>query len=291
MSTVPDTSPYTLRDLRLLALANQAALLADRLHDLVGRHGHQVPAEQWLAGIVAPVLEGSARLQALAVAYARARGLDWAEIAHATGVDPKLARDRWEEGQPPPPDDPTALVDQVEHWYIRHLWLDPSAGVADPVRRLLDAASTNGHPGCLVCRKYAGGPIPAWAGWADPPGHHLIDDELWWVGHAPTVFSPRGALLVEARRHYLDFAEMTEAEAAAYPLLLARLIPVMKQVTGAERVHVFSNMDGAPHFHAWLMPRRPQDVKGRRFMVDPGWCTEAEAAEAIEKMRALLAAG
>jgi diadenosine tetraphosphate (Ap4A) HIT family hydrolase len=109
------------------------------------------------------------------------------------------------------------------------------------------------------------------------------------VGHGPTVFSPAGTLLIEAKRHFLDYADMTPEELASYPLLLARLMPVIKQVTGAERVHVFSNMDGAAHFHTWLMPRRPEAVRGRRFLMNPGWCLESTAADAIAQMRAALA--
>jgi diadenosine tetraphosphate (Ap4A) HIT family hydrolase len=279
---VDDASGYTRRDLDRLALAEQAARLADRLHGLVGRHGHEVPAQEWLTGLIAPVLQEAQRLQALAVHYGQARGLDGPAIAQATGVEAE-----W--GEPATIDDPDKLVAELEHWYIRHLWLDIAGGaVPDPVRRLLDGATPTPYPDCLICRKYAGGPIPAWAGWAQPPGGHLVDDDLWRVGHAPTVFSPRGALLLEARRHFLDYAGMTPEESASYAGLLGRLMPVIKEVTGAERVHVFSNMDGAPHFHTWLMPRGPQDVKGRRFLVQPGSCTEPEAADAIARMRALF---
>ncbi|HZN18576.1 MAG TPA: hypothetical protein VFB84_10395 [Micromonosporaceae bacterium] len=282
---------YTDRDLGRIALAEQAARVADGAHALVGKHGHDVPAEEWLTGLVAPVLDDARQLEDLAVAYARGRGLSWAQVAAATGLDAEQARQRWEPVTVPVPDDPDALVTELEHWFIRHLWLDVTASIPDPLRRLLDGAAPADLPSCLVCRKYAGGPVPAWAGRAEPPGKHLVDDELWRVGHGPTVFSPCGTLLVESRRHYLDYAEMTPEESTSYTALLSRLMPVIKQVTGAERVHVFSNMEGAPHFHSWLMPRRPADVRGRRFLVSPGSCSDAEAAEAVEQMRSLLAAG
>jgi hypothetical protein len=81
---------------------------------------------------------------------------------------------------------------------------------------------------------------------------------------------------------------MTADEAASYATLVGRLYPLVTKVAGAERIHVLSTMDGAPHFHVWLFPRRADDVKGRRFLANPGMCTEPEAAEAIEQMRALM---
>ena len=283
-----DITPYTARDVDRLLVSEQAARLADRLHGLVGRHGHDVPAAGWLSDLVAPVLVEAAELQARAVRYARGRGSDWSEVAAATGVDAAEAERRWS-GTASPPADPDALVTELEAWFIRLLWYDKaSATVPDPVRRLLDGGPAVDRPSCLICRKYGGGPVPMWAGWASPPGGHLVDDELWRVSHAPTAFAPLGTLLVESRRHYLDYAEMTGAEAASYGTLLGALMPVLKSVTGAERVHVFSNMEGAPHFHSWLMPRRAGDVRGRPFLVDPGRCTEPEAAETVAAMRLLL---
>lgn len=284
-----DVTGYTARDLARIALARKAATLADRLHDLVGRHGHDVGGTHWLDALVPPVLDGVAALHAVAVRYARERGATWEDIAAVTGVNPAQARDRWQACEPPVVDDPDKAVAELDRWFVRHLWLDPVlAGVPDPLRRLLDGGGGTNHPSCLICRKYAGGPVPAWAGWQFPPGGHLIDDAHWRVSHGPSVFSPRGTLLVESRRHFLDYADMTAEEAATYGPLVSRLMPPMKRVTGAERVHVLSTMDGAPHFHVWLFPRRPTDVKGRAFLGDPGSCTENDARDAINEMRAQL---
>ncbi|MFI5916044.1 HIT family protein [Dactylosporangium sp. NPDC051541] len=282
---------YTERDLDRIAVAQQAARLADRLRGLVGGHGHERSAQEWLSELIGPVLADADRLGELGRGYAHARGLSWAEIGAATGVDPGAARAAWEARPAGPLDDPAAAVAELDHWYMRTVWLDMHAALdTAPLGGRLDAARPGTDPSCLICRKYAGGVVPLWAGRAEPPGRHLLDDPLWRVGHGPAIFSPLGTLLIESKRHYLDYAEMTAEELATYPVLLARLMPVIKRVTGAERVHVFSNMDGAAHFHTWLLPRRPDQVRGRRFLTTPGWCLEPDAAAVIERMRELLAA-
>ena len=81
---------------------------------------------------------------------------------------------------------------------------------------------------------------------------------------------------------------MTTAESASFGALIGRLTTAIKQVSGAERVHVYSSMDGAPHFHVWLTPRRPDDVKGRGFIVSGGYCTDAAAEAAVDAMRRVL---
>lgn len=282
---------YTDRDLARIAVAQKAARLADRLHKLAGKYGHDVPAGSWLGTLIPPVLQEAEDLQALAVGYERTLGTTWQQIGDRTGLDEDEAEDRWgKAGADEPPADPGALVRELDYWYVRHMWLDEAerSDVPDPVSRLLDAGASSAEPSCLVCRKYSGGTVPCWAGRATPPGGHLIDDALWRVGHAPTVFAPCGSLLVESKRHFLDHSEMTTEESASFGALIGRLTAAIKQVSGAERVHVYSSMDGAPHFHVWLTPRRPDDVKGRGFIVSGGYCTDAAAEAAVDAMRRVL---
>ncbi|SBT42722.1 HIT family protein [Micromonospora auratinigra] len=284
-----DEAGFSARDLARIAVSRRAAELADRLYALVGRHGHDVPVEVWLRELTGPVRDAADDLHGLAVAYARARGATWPQIGTATGLDPAAAQDRWGAVRPPVLADPDRLVGELEHWFIRHLGLDAALwNVAEPLRGLLDGGGRRDLPSCLICRKRVGGAVPAWAGWIEPPGGYLVDDELWRVAHAPATFAPRGSLLVESRRHFLDFSQMTPDESTSWTALLARLFPLITQVTGAERIHVTSNMDAAPHFHAWLLPRRPEDRKGRAFGAAPGTCTEPEAAAAVKQMRTLL---
>ena len=275
-------------------MAQQAAALADRLHKLAGKYGHDVPPGTWIGTLIPPILQGATELQDLTVAYERCLGTSWPQIGDSTGVDASAAEDRWGKAEASAPAaDIGALVSGLDYWYIRHMWLDDAdmADVPDPVNRLLDASASSSAPSCLVCRKYSGGTVPCWAGKATPPGGHLVDDALWRVGHAPTVFAPCGSLLLESKRHFLDHSEMTDDEATSYGALIGRLTTAIKQVMGAERVHVYSSMDGAPHFHVWLTPRLPDDVKGRGFIVSGGYCTESAAEAAVSAMRRVLDVG
>lgn len=100
---------------------------------------------------------------------------------------------------------------------------------------------------CFICRKHPGLE-------AQPPGGYLYEDERWRVCHAPAAMAVPGQVLIESRRHFLDFAEMTPEEAATYGALLARLYPAIKSTTGARRVYTAVLLDGAAHFHSWHVP-------------------------------------
>ena len=98
-----------------------------------------------------------------------------------------------------------------------------------------------------------------------------------------------GTLIVESRRHYLDFAEMTSDESANYGPLLARLYAAIKRAVGAERVYTLITLEGAAHFHSWLIPRAPEvQTRGVAFLVDDLQCAEDEAIAAAEAVRAAL---
>jgi diadenosine tetraphosphate (Ap4A) HIT family hydrolase len=137
---------------------------------------------------------------------------------------------------------------------------------------------------CFICRKHAGEVAPAPGGW-------IYEDERWRVCHAPLAMSVPGQLLVESRRHFLDFAEMTPDEAASYGLLLARLFAAVKRATGAERIYTLVTIEGAAHFHTWLVPRIPNVTsRGVAFLAEEHTCTENEALEVVATLRAALGA-
>lgn len=151
------------------------------------------------------MLDGIGELRRLAVRYERSRGTSWARIGEVLGIDPAEAERRWGAGAEPAPGprpEPAQLARELDTWFVRRLWTleATEAAIADPVTRLLDATGP-APASCLICRKYDGDAVPAWAGRAEPPGGHLVDDGVWRVGHAPTVFSPAGSLLVESHWH------------------------------------------------------------------------------------------
>ncbi len=105
----------------------------------------------------------------------------------------------------------------------------------------------------------------------------------------PTPYWPAGTLLIESRRHFLDYADFEPAEATTLGPLINRLTGPLKEATGAPRIHLFSCMEGTEHFHVWLVPRIAGETSGRTFIADPGYCTPVEAAEVIARVRLALA--
>lgn len=199
------------------------------------------------------MLDGIGELRRLAVRYERSRGTSWARIGEVLGIDPAEAERRWGAGAEPAPGprpEPAQLARELDTWFVRRLWTleATEAAIADPVTRLLDATGP-APASCLICRKYDGDAVPAWAGRAEPPGGHLVDDGVWRVGHAPTVFSPAGSLLVESHRHFLDYADMEPHEASTYGAPRERLRHPRiadpahdREVVGHERVIVRNHL-------------------------------------------------
>jgi len=137
---------------------------------------------------------------------------------------------------------------------------------------------------CFICRKHAGE-------LAAPPGGYLFDAAQFRVCHAPAALAAPGTLLIESRRHLLDFAEMTLEESATYGPLLARVYTAIRQVTGAERVYSLVTLEGAAHFHSWHIPRLPNEAaRGAALLAAHQQCSEADALAAAEALRAALRA-
>jgi diadenosine tetraphosphate (Ap4A) HIT family hydrolase len=132
---------------------------------------------------------------------------------------------------------------------------------------------------CFICRKHKG-QEPA------PPGGYIYEDEHWMVCHAPGKLGPLGTLFIESRRHFLDYAEMTDAEAASLGKVLKKVYAALHLHTEAERIYQLCTMEGQPHYHAWLVPRR-KDVpeRGLKFLARDDSCDDREAAALAEKLR------
>jgi diadenosine tetraphosphate (Ap4A) HIT family hydrolase len=112
---------------------------------------------------------------------------------------------------------------------------------------------------CFLCQKHNGQIAP-------PPGGYIYEGEYWLVCHAPADKGPLGTLFIESQRHFLDFAEASEEELATYGALLKKVYAALKSLTGAERVYQVVFLEGIPHFHAWLIPRRAGEEKGMAFL-------------------------
>lgn len=138
------------------------------------------------------------------------------------------------------------------------------------------------HSDCFICRKHAGLE-------AEPSGGYLYEDAHFRICHAPAAMALPGTLLIESRRHLLDFAAMTPDEAADYGALLSRIYAAIKRVTGAARVYTLVTLEGVSHFHSWHVPRLP-DATGRgvTLLGHDQSCSQEEAVAAAEALRIAL---
>jgi diadenosine tetraphosphate (Ap4A) HIT family hydrolase len=135
---------------------------------------------------------------------------------------------------------------------------------------------------CLICARCGDGRLHEGS-----VGGNVYEDEHWYVYHAPIRTAALGQLFLVSRRHFLDFAEMTSAEAASYGRVL---YAALKEVVDAERVYARVTVEGVPHFHTWLFPRpREEAARGVRFMAGEHACTEVAALAVVERLRATLA--
>jgi diadenosine tetraphosphate (Ap4A) HIT family hydrolase len=138
---------------------------------------------------------------------------------------------------------------------------------------------------CNICRKQDD--LKTGSGLLDAPrpGGYVVDGEHFLVEHAPLQESSAGTVIVEARRHLLDFGEMTPAESAELGSVLHRLIPAIKAPTGVQRVYYLAVMERAPHFHLWLVPKENEgELRGVAYLAQqPPLTASYSAAEAMSR--------
>ena len=132
---------------------------------------------------------------------------------------------------------------------------------------------------CFICRKHNGLE-------STPSGGYIYEDSHWMVCHVPVNLGPLGTLFIESRRHFLDYAEMTVEEAASLGNLLKQVYAALKEYTEAERIYQLSTMEGQPHLHIWLVPRRRNvPERGLKFLAKDDTCEEKDAIGLAEKLR------
>ena len=115
-----------------------------------------------------------------------------------------------------------------------------------------DSPANKHRSDCLICRKQDGQGHEE----APPPGGYIVEGKYFLVEHAPLKLSNAGTVIVESKRHLLDFGEMTSAESTEFGSIMRGLVPAVKAVTGAPRVYYLSVNEHAPHFHLWLGPKK-----------------------------------
>jgi diadenosine tetraphosphate (Ap4A) HIT family hydrolase len=144
---------------------------------------------------------------------------------------------------------------------------------------------------CNICRHQDGLKTGSERLDAPLPGGHIVEGEHFLVEHAPLKLSGAGTVIVQARRHLLDFGEMTPTESAELGSLLHRLVPAVKAATGVERVYYLALMERVAHFHLWLVPKKNEgELRGVDYLAQqPPLTASPSAAEAMSrKIRAEL---
>ena len=132
---------------------------------------------------------------------------------------------------------------------------------------------------CFICRKHNGQE-------AAPPGGYIYEDEHWMVCQAPGKLGPLGTLFIESKRHFLDYAEMTDDEAAALGYVLKKVYSALRKHMDVERIYQLSTMEGQPHFHSWIVPRGNEiEERGLEFLARDDSCSEEEAIALASKLR------
>jgi len=59
-------------------------------------------------------------------------------------------------------------------------------------------------------------------------------------------------------------------------------------LTGADRVYQIVFLEGIPHFHAWLVPRRRGDEKGVPFIAKDTVCEPVQAEKLVKALHQAL---
>ena len=144
---------------------------------------------------------------------------------------------------------------------------------------------------CNICRKQDG--LKTGSALLDVPraGGYIIESEHFLAEHAPLQSSSAGTVILETRRHLLDFGEMTPAEIADFGSIVHRLVPAVKAATGVQRVYLLALMERAPHFHIWLVPKKDVgELRGVAYMAQtpPLSASQSEAEAMSRAIRAEL---
>jgi histidine triad (HIT) family protein len=116
----------------------------------------------------------------------------------------------------------------------------------------------------------------------------IIRNEFAWAFPTNIPIVP-GHLLILPIRHVSNLSELTSEEIKAIFDLREKLIPVMKEVFGAEGFNYAWNEgkvagQSVPHFHLHMLPRKTGDTgiteyEPRKFLYRPG---ERETTPEIE---------
>ncbi len=79
---------------------------------------------------------------------------------------------------------------------------------------------------------------------------------------------------------------MTDEESASLGYVMRKIYHALRTRTGAERIYQVTLMEGAPHYHSWLVPHRKEDIeKGMKFLARDDSCSDEDAAALANQLR------
>jgi diadenosine tetraphosphate (Ap4A) HIT family hydrolase len=161
----------------------------------------------------------------------------------------------------------------------KHVFITPDNAKSHKHPVEIGPAPYHHRTDCFICRIQDGLEV-------QPADRFIIEGKHFFVGHAPLAISIAGTLIVQSKRHLLDFGEMTSAESAELGSILRRLIPAIKEVTGSHRVYYLAVMEHAPHFHLWLVPKKKGGpYEGAEYLAHhPGKATHRAAVAISNKI-------
>src|SRR3984885_8992222 len=90
---------------------------------------------------------------------------------------------------------------------------------------------------CNICRKQDGLKTGSALLDVPVPGGYIVESEHFLAEHAPLQESSAGTVILEARRHVLDFGDMTPAELAEFGSIARWLASATEAGAGDLRVH------------------------------------------------------
>ena len=106
------------------------------------------------------------------------------------------------------------------------------------------------------------------------------------ICHAQPHMGPLGTLFLESKRHFLDYAEMTDEESVSLGNVMRKIYQALRTHTQAARIYQVILLEGIPHFHCWLVPRRKEDTeKGMKFLARDDSCSEEDAIVLANQLR------
>lgn len=112
-------------------------------------------------------------------------------------------------------------------------------------------ASASAAPvACGVCALHARDGGPPRAVWTDG---------IWLVRHHAHPAPLAGWFLLDSVRCVRNAADFNDMEAATFGAVLQRVTRAVREACGVPRTYTIMFGEGAPHLHAHIIPRRPDD--------------------------------